>query len=88
MAAAVDWDRRERPGAPLGAWLTTTAWRRALDRLRHEARRRRHAPQLVQEGEADVMELEFDRSSLEDDGLRMIFTCCHPARWPRRRAWR
>ena len=33
------------------------------------------------------MELEFDRSSLEDDGLRMIFTCCHPALAPRR-GWR
>ena len=77
VAAAVDWDRRGVPERP-GAWLTTTAWRRALDRLRHERVAAAHTPELVQE-EADVMELEFDRSSLEDDGLRMIFTCCHPA---------
>ena len=35
VAAAVEWDRRGVPERP-GAWLTTTAWRRALDRLRHE----------------------------------------------------
>jgi RNA polymerase sigma-70 factor, ECF subfamily len=77
VAAAVDWDRRGVPDSP-GAWLTTTAWRRALDRLRHERVAAAHAPELVHE-EADVMELELDRSSLEDDALRMIFTCCHPA---------
>ena len=77
VAAAVDWDRRGVPDNP-GAWLTTTAWRRALDRLRRERVAAAHAPELVQE-EADAMELMFDRSSLEDDGLRMIFTCCHPA---------
>ena len=35
VAAAVEWDRRGVPDRP-GAWLTTTAWRKALDRLRHE----------------------------------------------------
>ncbi len=77
VAAAVDWDRRGAPDSP-GAWLTTTAWRRALDRLRHERIAAAHMPELVQE-EVDAMELDLDRSSLEDDALRMIFTCCHPA---------
>ena len=45
VAAAVDWDRRGVPDNP-GAWLTTTAWRRALDRLRHERVAAAHAPEL------------------------------------------
>jgi len=49
VAAAVDWDRRGVPQRP-GAWLTTTAWRKALDRLRHErvAQGQRH-PALAPE---------------------------------------
>jgi RNA polymerase sigma-70 factor (ECF subfamily) len=77
VAAAVHWDRRGVPERP-GAWLTTTAWRRALDRLRHERVAAAHAPELVRD-ESDALELDFDRSSLDDDQLRMIFTCCHPA---------
>jgi len=77
LAAAVDWDRRGVPDRP-GAWLTTTAWRRALDRLRRERVAAARAPDLVRD-EADALEVDFDRSSLEDDQLRMIFTCCHPA---------
>ena len=47
MAAAVEWDRRGVPDRP-GAWLTTTAWRKALDRLRHDRVAAAHAPELVQ----------------------------------------
>ena len=46
MAAAVEWDRRGVPDRP-GAWLTTTAWRKALDRLRHERVAAAYAPELV-----------------------------------------
>jgi RNA polymerase sigma-70 factor (ECF subfamily) len=76
LAAAVDWDRRGVPQRP-GAWLTTTAWRRALDRLRHERVAAAHAPALL--AETDTRELDLERSSLDDDALRMLFTCCHPA---------
>ena len=48
VAAAVEWDRRGVPDRP-GAWLTTTAWRKALDRLRHERVAAAHAPELVQD---------------------------------------
>ena len=82
MAAAVEWDRRGVPDRP-GAWLTTTAWRKALDRLRHEQVAAAHAPELVPTVSYDF-EL-FDESSLEDDQLRLLFTCCHPALAPEAR---
>jgi RNA polymerase sigma-70 factor, ECF subfamily len=77
VAAAVEWDRRGVPDRP-GAWLTTTAWRKALDRLRRDRVAAARAPDLVQDVSYDL-ESEFDRSSVEDDQLRMLFMCCHPA---------
>ena len=82
VAAAVEWDRRGVPDRP-GAWLTTTAWRRALDRLRHEKVAAAYAPELVQDVSYDF-EL-FEESSLEDDQLKLLFTCCHPALAPEAR---
>ena len=82
VAAAVEWDRRGVPDRP-GAWLTTTAWRKALDRLRHEKVAAAYAPELVPHVSYDFE--GFDASSLEDDQLRMLFTCCHPALAPEAR---
>ncbi|MEA2302985.1 MAG: hypothetical protein QOH43_265 [Solirubrobacteraceae bacterium] len=67
-----------------GAWLTTTARRRAIDRLRRaralddrirvlEALAAREAA-APEDDEEEEME-----SSLHDDRLRLLFTCCHPA---------
>ena len=56
-----------------GAWLNTVARRVALDRIR----RNRHVP-LETEIEAPPFELE-DPPPIEDDRLRLLFTCCHPA---------
>ena len=81
VAAAVDWDRRGVPDRP-GAWLTTTAWRKALDRLRHDRVAAAHAPELVQPVEYDF---ELEQSALEDDQLKLLFTCCHPALAPEAR---
>jgi RNA polymerase sigma-70 factor (ECF subfamily) len=82
VAAAVEWDRRGVPDRP-GAWLTTAAWRKALDRLRHDrvaaARAADLAPQPV------IDDIDFDESALHDDQLRMVFTCCHPALPPEAR---
>ena len=47
VAAAVEWERRGVPDRP-GAWLTTTAWRRALDRRRHERMAREHLHRLAE----------------------------------------
>jgi RNA polymerase sigma-70 factor (ECF subfamily) len=83
VAAAVEWDRRGVPDRP-GAWLTTTAWRKALDRLRHDrvaaAHARDLAPSVTHHDEPD-----FEQSSLADDQLRMLFACCHPALPPEAR---
>ncbi|HEU5108326.1 MAG TPA: sigma-70 family RNA polymerase sigma factor, partial [Micromonosporaceae bacterium] len=61
-----------------GAWLTTAARNRALDRLRRgavEAAKLRELAALPDPGAADVA----DPSGVPDDRLRLIFTCCHPA---------
>ncbi len=79
VAAAVDWDRRGAPERP-GAWLTTTAWRKALDRLRHDRVAAAHAPDVPMSSE-----FEYDDSLLEDDQLAMLFACCHPALSPEAR---
>jgi RNA polymerase sigma-70 factor (ECF subfamily) len=74
------WPRDGVPRRP-GAWLTTVARNRALDRLRRgaaEAVKLREAATLARtddHGHAD----EDDDSGIPDDRLRLIFTCCHPA---------
>ncbi len=65
------------------AWITTTARHKAIDRLRRErARARREATARPDEPEAADEILMLERRldcSVEDDRLRLIFTCCHPA---------
>lgn len=73
--AVARWPADGVPPNP-GAWLTTTANRRAIDRIRRENKRDdRHQ-------EAQMMYDSAPRESIgaiEDDELRLIFTCCHPA---------
>jgi len=86
--AALDaWLRDGVPRSP-GAWLTTTARRRALDVLRREQTLRRKLPLLVDTApdtaSADGGVLDRDRAAdgadaIPDDRLRLVFTCCHPA---------
>ncbi|WP_328685163.1 RNA polymerase sigma factor [Streptomyces sp. NBC_01261] len=77
-------DRWRRDGIPRrpGAWLTTTARNRALDVLRREAvgaaRLREVAVLGRDEGPYDP-DYDGDDSGVEDDRLRLVFTCCHPA---------
>ncbi|MEV6159039.1 RNA polymerase sigma factor [Nonomuraea sp. NPDC052129] len=78
FAAALErWPRDGVPRRP-GAWLTTTARNRALDRLRRDAVGAEKLRQLAlldtQDGEGDGEE-----SGVGDDRLRLMFTCCHPA---------
>jgi len=72
------WPRDGVPRRP-GAWLTTVARNRALDRLRRgatETARLREAATLSIPRDPD---LDDDDSGIGDDRLRLIFTCCHPA---------
>lgn len=58
-----------------GAWLTTTAHRRAIDALRREERRRERYKELMPR---DVAPCPEGSGAVEDDRLRLLFTCCHP----------
>jgi RNA polymerase sigma-70 factor (ECF subfamily) len=82
LAATERWPLDGLPRNP-AAWITTTARRKAIDRLRHDKTRaaKQHLLQLEAELKAIDTEMldDFERSSLQDDRLRLIFTCCHPA---------
>jgi RNA polymerase sigma-70 factor (ECF subfamily) len=76
---------RKWPGDGLppnpGGWITTTARNQAIDRLRRETRGR----ELLGETATltpEVSVLPEETAGLEDDRLRLIFTCCHPALSP------
>jgi RNA polymerase sigma-70 factor (ECF subfamily) len=85
------WPRRGVPDNP-GAWITTTARNRALDRVRRESRReakekeaRATGPDAESSGPPDPPDPAIgDGQEPEpaDDQLRLIFTCCHPALAP------
>ncbi|CCH88200.1 RNA polymerase, sigma-24 subunit, ECF subfamily [Modestobacter italicus] len=78
-AALTDWRVHGVPARP-GAWLTTTAKRRALNVVRHRGVERRYLPLLVEEETvAGPGELVGEDAGLSDDRLRLIVTCCHPA---------
>lgn len=80
-AALTSWERDGIPTNP-GAWLTTTAKRRALDALRHQQVVRSKLPLLVEPEEVDEMDeptTEDPEDVVPDERLRLVFLCCHPA---------
>jgi RNA polymerase sigma-70 factor (ECF subfamily) len=83
FAVAVErWPEGGVPPNP-GAWLTTTARRKAIDRLRRdrtfsEKLRALHELLALQEHDVEAASPADDRG-IEDDRLSLIFTCCHPA---------
>lgn len=74
--AAERWPVDGIPPAP-GAWLTTTATRKAIDRIRRESTRdaRHREAMLVDDAGTGTEPL----GAIDDDRLRLIFICCHPA---------
>jgi RNA polymerase sigma-70 factor (ECF subfamily) len=76
FATAVErWPSDGVPPNP-GAWLTTTAKRKAIDRIRRENKRddKHKEAQMVYDDDPPE-----PLGAIDDDRLRLIFTCCHPA---------
>ncbi|MFK0026404.1 RNA polymerase sigma factor [Streptomyces sp. NPDC090798] len=80
VAALEQWPRDGVPDNP-GAWLTTTAKRRAIDLVR---RREQYARKLAEVGRdlsvtaAHHLDEPSDPDDIDDDLLRLVFTACHP----------
>lgn len=75
VAAVERWPRDGVPPNP-GAWLTTTATRKAIDRLRRESHRdlKHQAAHMLSDDTPHE-----PTGPVEDDRLRLVFICCHPA---------
>jgi RNA polymerase sigma-70 factor (ECF subfamily) len=79
VAAAKQWPEQGVPNNPY-AWLVSTGRFSTISRWRRQARLARALPELAPELEVDV---ELERPDLiQDDELRLIFTCCHPTLTP------
>jgi RNA polymerase sigma-70 factor (ECF subfamily) len=84
ISALETWPERGVPDNP-GAWITTTARNRAIDRLRRRKRLTEKTEELARDAtiEADLRAIDTgpqeDAVLIGDDRLRLIFTCCHPA---------
>jgi RNA polymerase sigma-70 factor, ECF subfamily len=76
--ALVRWPREGLPERP-GAWLTTTARNRAIDRIRRERRGAEKLEEAARLNPTGAEEEEEDVSTIPDERLALIFTCCHPA---------
>lgn len=76
--ALTAWAHAGVPRSP-GAWLTTVARRKALDRLRHAAVEQRALPRLLADADSEADARDEEAAAFPDDRLRLIFTCCHPA---------
>ena len=83
FAVAVEqWARDGVPGNPR-AWLVSTGRFKAIDAMRRRARFDESLVELAKQSETAVYDNDAqDDESVEDDRLRLIFTCCHPALSP------
>jgi RNA polymerase sigma-70 factor (ECF subfamily) len=82
--ALVAWARTGVPERP-GAWLTTVARRRAIDRLRRDSRRRDRETVLARLESVGEAAAPAPGNAAADDQLALIMTCCHPALAPEAR---
>ncbi len=81
VVALEKWPESGVPPNP-GGWLTTTAGNRAIDRIRREKQRdAKHQAALMQYDDTPHEKV----GPVEDDRLRLLFTCCHPALAPEAR---
>ena len=73
-AAVAHWSRSGFPENPV-AWLVSTARHKAIDEIRREARRSARRDEI----ERHLRARALDEAPVDEDRLRLIFTCCHPA---------
>jgi RNA polymerase sigma-70 factor (ECF subfamily) len=73
--AAERWPREGAPANPR-AWLVTTARNRAIDRIRRE---RTLAAKTRLLDVPQIVEADMDETTIPDERLELVFTCCHPA---------
>ena len=79
FAAALDrWPREGLPANPR-TWLVSTGRFKAIDRLRRRATFDTTLAPVLQRLDVSVEQPDVDDDQVEDDRLRLIFTCCHPA---------
>ena len=86
FASAVEqWPRDGLPANPR-AWLVSTGRFKAIDAMRRRAKLDASLSELAERLNADTTgPASFDDERIEDDRLRLIFTCCHPALSPEAR---
>ena len=77
VEAAARWGEEGTPERP-GAWLLTTARRKAIDRIRRDRRFAERLPLLAEDGGGE----RDDDGARVDDQLALIFGCCHPSLSP------
>ena len=83
VAALAQWPESGIPRNP-GAWLMTTAKRRAIDQFRSNERRDRSYAAIAREDGGEVFTPDFAAAvdHVQDDVLRLMFVCCHPSLTP------
>jgi RNA polymerase sigma-70 factor, ECF subfamily len=85
IAAMEHWPQDGVPNNPR-AWLVTTGRFKAIDRIRRRARFDNDLEEVADNLQAEPFDpTQLDDKHLEDDRLRLIFTCCHPALPPEAR---
>jgi RNA polymerase sigma-70 factor (ECF subfamily) len=77
VAAAQQWPKTGVP-ANARAWLVSAGRFKAIDRIRKSGRFKLLAPELTRQLEDEEDQMPPDPETIEDDSLRLIFTCCHP----------
>lgn len=79
IAALAQWPKDGLPANPR-SWLVSTGRFKAIDRIRRRNRFDAALPVLAEDlNQDDGFEAVLDDEAIEDDRLRLIFTCCHPA---------
>src|SRR5690625_4099484 len=83
-AALEQWGERGIPSNPT-AWLVSTGRFKAIDRVRRESKFDRLQGDPIRDPEEDSPDPSRIDREIEDDMLRLVFTCCHPSLSPEAR---